>query len=231
MRLSFKIAVTTLSATAYAVLTIVLGSFGYAWIQVRVSEALTPLPFLLGLPSVVGLTLGCILANIFSPIGLPDIVFGPMMTLLAAFLSWRFNFKRKIVACIYPVLINAIGVSSYVSLFYGTPYPVTVIAIAVGEFIAAVMIGYPMLTAIERVTKHESMANKPSRRYERTSMNPKSGVISSLTILELYTSIHYVSSRRRFVSSKATRMMFLFALTLPVLWLVRLERQLRSLQL
>lgn len=152
-RLTFKIAVTTLTATAYTVLTIVLGSFSYSWIQVRISEALTPLPLLLGLPAVIGLTLGCVLANIFSPIGLPDIVLGPVMTLLAAFLSWKFSFKRKIIACVYPVLINAFGVSSYVSLFYGTPYPVTVVAIAVGEFIAAVIIGYPMLTAIERMTK------------------------------------------------------------------------------
>jgi uncharacterized membrane protein len=152
-RLTLKIAVTTFTAAAYTAMTIALGPFSYAWIQVRISEALTPLPFLLGLPAVVGLTLGCILANIFSPIGLPDIVFGPIMTLLAALLSWRFSFKRKIIACAYPVLINAFGVSFYVSLFYGTPYPVTVVAIAFGEFIAAVMIGYPVLTAIEKITK------------------------------------------------------------------------------
>lgn len=130
-------------------LTIALGSFGYSWVQIRISESLTPIPFLLGFPAVAGLALGCVIANFFSPVGLPDLIFGPLLTLCAALLSWKLNFKSRVVACIYPVLINAFGVSAYVYSFYGVPYILSVATIATGEFIAAVLIGYPLLAAIE----------------------------------------------------------------------------------
>jgi uncharacterized membrane protein len=147
---SLKLAAASLIAASYALLTVVLGSLGYSWIQVRISEALAPLPFLMGFPAVAGLTVGCVLANWFSPIGLPDMIFGPALTLLAAFLSWKFSFNRKAVACIYPIVVNAFGVSAYVSLFYNIPYPISVATIALGEFIAAMLIGYPLLVAIEK---------------------------------------------------------------------------------
>ena len=139
-----------LIAPTYSIMTVVLGSFGYSWIQVRISEALTPLPFLMGFPAVAGLTLGCVLANWFSPIGLPDMIFGPLLTLCAAFLSWKVNFGKRLVACIYPVLINAFGVSAYIFSFYGVPYAWSVVTIAVGEFISAVLVGYPLLMVIDR---------------------------------------------------------------------------------
>lgn len=147
---SLNVAIIALIAAAYSLLTVALGSLGYSWVQVRISEALTPLPFLLGFPAVIGLTLGCAVANFFSPVGMPDLVFGPLLTLCAAFLSWKLNCGRKILSCVYPVLINAFGVSAYIYSFYGVSYIVSVATIAIGEFIAAVLIGYPLLAAIEK---------------------------------------------------------------------------------
>jgi len=149
---SLRVVVMSIVASLYASITVALGSFGYSWIQIRVSESLTPLPFLLGPPSVAGLTLGCIIANMFSPVGLPDMIFGPMLTLLAALLSWKFSFGRKTLACIYPVLINSVGVSAYVASFYNVPYLLSMLSIAFGEFVAAVLIGYPLLRVIERIS-------------------------------------------------------------------------------
>ena len=136
-------------AAVYAVTTIMLGDFGYSWVQVRISEALTPLPYLLGLPAVIGLTLGVVIANLFSPIGLPDMIFGPILTLIAAGLSWQLNFGKRLLACVYPVAVNALGVSAYVAGFYGVPYEWNVLSIAAGESIAAVLVGYPLLRALE----------------------------------------------------------------------------------
>jgi len=147
---SLQVTIMTLTASIYSALTVILGSFGYSWVQIRISEALTPLPFLMGFPAVAGLTLGCILANWFSPVGPPDMVFGPLLTLSAAILSWKANFGKKIIACIYPVLVNAFGVSAYIFSFYDVPYAMSVMTIAVGEFIAAILVGYPLLTAIEK---------------------------------------------------------------------------------
>lgn len=140
-------------AAVYTVGTVLLGSFGYSWIQVRISEALTPLPYLFGLPAVIGLTLGCIVANLFSPVGLPDLVFGPLLTFIAASLSWKLNFRKRLVACLYPVIVNAFGVSAYIAGFYGVQYEVSVLTVGVGELIAAILLGYPLLRAVERVPR------------------------------------------------------------------------------
>jgi len=152
IRSSLKVATTALIATVYSLLTVALGPLGYSWIQVRLAEALTPLPFLIGFPAVAGLTLGCIIANWFSPIGLPDLIFGPLLTLLAALMSWKFSMKRRLMACIYPVFVNAFGVSAYVSFFYSVPYWISVVTIAVGELVAAILVGYPLLVAVEKAT-------------------------------------------------------------------------------
>jgi len=161
-KLSSKVAITALVASIYAITTVILGEFGYSWVQVRISEALTPLPFLMHFPAVAGLTIGCIMANLFSPVGLPDMVFGPLLTFCAAILSWRFNFGKKLVACFYPVLVNAFGVSAYVSSFYGVPYTLSVLAIATGEFIAAILVGYPLIAAIEKALyRLDTRASEP----------------------------------------------------------------------
>lgn len=138
-------------AAAYTVLTVTLGPLGYSWLQVRIGEALTPLPYILGLPAVTGLTLGAFISNAFSPVGLPDIIFGPVLTLISAGLSWKLNLGNKLLACLYPVAINALGVSAYVAGFYGVPYALSVISIGAGELVAAVVIGYPLLVAVQKV--------------------------------------------------------------------------------
>lgn len=150
--LSLKVVTTSIVASLYASITVALGSFGYSWIQIRLSESLTPLPFLMGLPAVAGLTLGCIIANMFSPVGLPDIIFGPLLTLLAALLSWKISAGKKTLACIYPIVINAVGVSMYVASFYGVPYVMSLLSIGFGEIVAAGLIGYPLLRVMERIT-------------------------------------------------------------------------------
>lgn len=153
---SRQIALGIILSCLYAVLTIFLGSFGYSWIQVRISECLTPLPFLWGLPGVIGITGGVLFANLFSPVGIIDIIFGPILSLLAAILSWKASFRKRILACLYPVLINAVGVSFYVSHFYGVSYLLTVISIGVGESIACILVGYPLLLALEKIRLQQS---------------------------------------------------------------------------
>jgi uncharacterized membrane protein len=146
-----QISFALIMASTYALLTVLLGPLGYSWIQVRISEALTPLPYLFGFSAVLGLTLGVVIANVFSPIGLPDLVFGPILTLLAAILSWKLNFGRRSMACLYPVVVNAFGVSAYIAGFYGVPYEMGALSIGIGESIAVFLLGYPLLRAIERV--------------------------------------------------------------------------------
>jgi len=148
---AFGAAVVAVIGAVYAVLTVALGSLGYSWLQVRISEALAPLPYVFGVPAIFGLVVGVVISNSFSPVGLPDLIFGPLLTLIAAILSYRLNFGKKSVACIYPVLINGFGVSAYVAGFYNVPYLACVLTIGIGETISAVLVGLPLLYAIERI--------------------------------------------------------------------------------
>jgi uncharacterized membrane protein len=168
---AFGIALTVTIGAVYAVVTVSLGSFGYSWLQVRISEALTPLPYLFGAPAIFGLVVGVVISNAFSPIGLPDLIFGPLLTLAAAILSYKLNFGRKLVACIYPVVINGFGVSAYVAGFYNVPYLVSVLTIGVGETISAVLVGYPLLCAIERIAFHPTAEKTGSAKEEKVESN------------------------------------------------------------
>jgi hypothetical protein len=56
-------------------------------------------------------------------------------------------------ACVYPVVVNAFGVSAYIVGFFSVPYAWSVLTIGAGETIAAVLVGYPLLRALEKVPR------------------------------------------------------------------------------
>ena len=93
---------------AYAVLSIFGSIFGitYGPIQCRFSEALCVLPFLFP-ETAWGLGIGCLIANVFSPYGLLDIVVGSCATFLAALLTARC--KQKWLAPLPPVMLGAMA--------------------------------------------------------------------------------------------------------------------------
>ena len=87
-----------------------------------------------------------------------------MLTLSTAIRSWKFTKKRRLVARVHPVFVNAFGVSAYVSLFYSVPYWASVATITIGEFVAAILVGYPLLIAVEKATR----GSKPKEIKSRT---------------------------------------------------------------
>ena len=100
-------------AALYAVLTIYLGSIAYGPFQIRPAEALTLLPLLYA-ESIPALFVGCLIANLVSPYGVPDIVVGSLITLVAACLTYiipRF-FKKPVIRAaiggLFPVFLNAV---------------------------------------------------------------------------------------------------------------------------
>lgn len=129
----------------YVVITIVFAPISYGPIQVRISEALTLLPFF-DPRAIYALFLGCLFSNIFGGLGIYDIIFGSLLTLIAAFLTSKM--KNIYIAGIPPVLINAFGVSLYLSLLFKLPYLLTVLYIAIGESISVYAIGVPLFLYI-----------------------------------------------------------------------------------
>ena len=77
-----------LIAAVYVVLTLVFAPFSYGEIQVRISEALTILPFFTP-AAIPGLFVGCILANLLGGAIPLDIAFGSIATLIGAVFTYK----------------------------------------------------------------------------------------------------------------------------------------------
>ncbi len=93
-----KLIYAALIGACYAALTMVLAPISYGGLQFRISEVLCVLPFLFP-PAAVGLTIGCIIANVMSAAGILDIVFGSLATLLAGLCTAAIGKKaRKLLA-------------------------------------------------------------------------------------------------------------------------------------
>ncbi len=136
-------------AAVYALLTVLppFNAVGYGPVQVRVSEALTVLPFVVPW-APWALYLGCILANLGSPFLVWDLTLGALGTLLAALLTRRM--PKSYLAPLPPVIVNALVVPSYVARLSGMPYWPVALYVAAGEAIACYVLGYPLLLYILR---------------------------------------------------------------------------------
>ena len=150
-----NIAISGIIAALYAVMAYFSSVFGIAYgpIQCRFSEALCVLPFLTP-AAVPGLFLGCLVANLLSPYGALDIVFGSLATLLAA--VWTQRIHRKWLAPLPPVVCNAIIVGAVVTvqqvpmeLFWGT-FAYNALTVGLGEALSCYVLGGLLLHWLER---------------------------------------------------------------------------------
>ena len=174
-------------AAAYAATTLIcmlfLGSLAWGPVQFRISEALTV--FALFTPAAVpGLTIGCLIANLANIalggtglLGMLDVVFGSLATLLAAL--WMRHFRAKpAIAVLGPVIFNALIVPAYLPLmltglgFYTIPftgialdgvwwamYLFGLIATGIGEAVVLYALGLPLCKALAKtpaITRLES---------------------------------------------------------------------------
>lgn len=101
-------------AALYFVLTFFVPAISYGPLQFRVGEALTLLPIIFP-EATIGVTIGCLIANVFSPYAWFDMVFGTLATLIAAvgtYLIGRYMKGKLWVKCIVggipPIVVNAL---------------------------------------------------------------------------------------------------------------------------
>ena len=137
-------------AAIYALLTIVLAPISYGAVQVRISEALTVLPFFTP-AAVPGLFVGCIAANIMSPYGLADLIFGSAASLIGAIGSYLLR-KKPLLVPLAPVISNGIIVGAMLYYVYEVPLPLIVqmLYVALGDVVACYAIGYPLMKYLNK---------------------------------------------------------------------------------
>jgi uncharacterized membrane protein len=135
----YKIASNGIVAAIYFVLTVISTPFAFGQIQIRIAEALIFLCFFRR-DFVIGVTLGCLLSNLTSPLGYWDVLVGTGATLVSSLLVAYLS-PRLLVACIYPVVLNAFAVGWELFYVLSLPFWESVLFVSIGEAIA-VFLGY-----------------------------------------------------------------------------------------
>lgn len=135
-----------LVAAAYVALTLAIGYLGYGPIQFRISEALVLLAFYRKDYSVA-LIVGCLIANLFSPYGLYDIIFGTLGTAVAV--VPMYYMKNIYLASLLPVVSNGLIVGFELYLC-GEPFWFSAGTVALSEIIIVCIIGIVLFKLLEK---------------------------------------------------------------------------------
>ena len=139
-------------AALYVVLTLFINAFDLASgaIQVRISEALTILPYFTP-AAVPGLFIGCLLSNFLTGTAIWDVIFGSLATLLGAVGTYLLR-KFKWCAPIPPILANTLIIPFVLTYAYGLPGGIGffMLTIGIGEILSCGVLGMILLFALQR---------------------------------------------------------------------------------
>lgn len=169
---SENVARTGMIAALYAVATLVtmfvLQGLSWGLVQIRISEALMAFA-LFSRSAIRGLGIGCAIANLLAiplagtgALGLLDVFFGTLATVLGAMWCWKMR-EHKLLGLFGPVITNALIVPAYLPFVltaagaytipftdiaitgaYPILYLVGVAGIGIGELVSVIALGYPL---------------------------------------------------------------------------------------
>lgn len=165
-----KLVRCALIAAIYAALCLALQPFSYGAVQVRVAEMLCLLP-VFGADYIVGVTLGCFLANLLGVfLGTTvavDVIFGTAATLLACLVTYRLRGLRvkglALPASLPPVVFNALIVGAEISIFFtdgAATVPVVLfnmLTVGLGEVISCCILGVALVRLIEGTPRLQAL--------------------------------------------------------------------------
>ena len=145
-------------AAVYVVLCLALAPCSYGAVQVRIAEALCLLP-VFGAEYIVGVTLGCFLANLLGSTVI-DVVFGTLATLLACLVTYKLRDVRvkglAIPASLPPVVFNMLIVGAFeITFFFSDTAPTAAlaafnaVAVGIGEIISCTIVGVALVKLVE----------------------------------------------------------------------------------
>lgn len=128
-----SLAVSGVVAALYAVTTIVIAPFGFGAVQCRVSDVM--LIFCMKRKEMIaGCVVGCIIANMFSPLGPIDMAVGALVNFLIGYVAYKS--KNMIITIISGGIIAGIFVGTELWAVYSLPIQITSATVAVGEMIS-----------------------------------------------------------------------------------------------
>lgn len=142
-------AMVAVIAALYAVITIIASPISYGPIQVRLSEVLKPVMFFFPFEGTVGLGLGLIVSNFFSPTGIADVLQAIPSIIIQGYLTRKLCKKLWHCAVLQPVLVG-VWVGAYLSWAFGLPLVAIIGSVTIGEIVAISIIGVPLWSVIAK---------------------------------------------------------------------------------
>lgn len=140
------------TAAVYIVLTLLSGAFGLSGgiVQVRLSEALTVLPYFTA-SAIPGLFVGCLVGNMLTGCLPWDIVFGSAATLIGAVGTYLLR-RFKWAAPLPPIIANTLIIPFVLRLVYNVEgsVPFFMVTVGAGEIISCGICGMLLLMALGR---------------------------------------------------------------------------------
>ena len=151
---SKNVSLTIVFAVLYAIGVITLAPISFSIYQVRLADALLPLSMIFGVPSAVGLSLGCLVANVYGGLGIIDIVGGSVANFIGCTLAWyvakRSGFIHRVLGAIIETLVITAIVGGYLSFIFDVPIEFGLIGVFVGSLIAINILGFTIEEIIRR---------------------------------------------------------------------------------
>ena len=165
----YQIAFCGILAAIYVLLTITppLNTLAYNAVQFRVSEMLCVLPFFAPW-TTWGLTVGCLLANIFSTVTALDIVIGTLATLIGCVLTSQM--RNLWLAPLPTILSNFVLVRGMLAFVLDEGYPfwkaflIYGSQVALGEIAVLYVLGIPLMYAMRSAKLDQRFLNRNQRR-------------------------------------------------------------------
>lgn len=129
-----------LIASLYVVLSLCIAPFSYGPIQIRLSEMLNLL-VIYDKKYIYAVTLGCALANLASPYGIVDVIFGSASTFVTLWICYivirnMTSFIKKIWSVVTIVTLSMVSIAGELYVLASAPFWMTYLTVAIGEFIS-----------------------------------------------------------------------------------------------
>ena len=136
---------------ALTYLSALFGLSGMGLIQLRLSEALTVLPYFTA-AAIPGVTIGCLLANLLTGALWQDVLFGTLATLIGA-IGTRLLKKHRYLATLPPILANTLiipFVLRYAYVGVSESLPLLFLTVGVGEILSVGVLGTVLQLSLEK---------------------------------------------------------------------------------
>ncbi len=154
------LATSGIIAALYVAVTLLVAPFGFTNVQFRLSEMFNHL-VVFNKKFIFAIVLGVFVANLFSPLGLYDLVFGVAQSLIALSIT---IFSAKFIGSIFKRMLFNTAVFTFLmciiafelNLALELPFLLTWLTVAVGEFVV-MAVGIPIMLALNKRLNFEKL--------------------------------------------------------------------------